>query len=125
MIMSFLHVGLGGAIGAMLRFGVVIATARVTAGGMPLGIMGINVLGSFLMGLVVVFTLQKGLAHLNPLLLTGLLGGFTTFSAFSLEAFTLYERGAPAAAAAYVVLSVGLSLGGLAAGVMLARGIWG
>ncbi len=125
MIMSFLQVGLGGAIGAMLRFGMVSAMARVSVLGMPVGVLGVNVLGSFLMGMVTVYTLQKGLLHLNPLLIAGILGGFTTFSAFSLDAFTLYERGAVGAAATYVLLSVSLSIGGLVLGILLARGIWG
>jgi CrcB protein len=56
--------------------------------------------------------------------MTGVLGGFTTFSAFSLEAFTLYERGQIAAAGLYVVLSVALSLLGLGLGVLIVRGIW-
>ncbi|MEL6375777.1 MAG: CrcB family protein, partial [Pseudomonadota bacterium] len=60
----------------------------------------------------------------NPLVMTGILGGFTTFSAFSLEAFTLYERGETGAAALYVILSVVLSILGLALGVWLARGLW-
>lgn len=124
MFMTFLHVGLGGAIGAMLRFGAGMAAARVTFGGMPVGMLGVNVIGSVLMGVVVVYTAQKGLTHLNPFLMAGILGGFTTFSAFSLEAFALYERGAPGAAAAYVALSVALSIGGLAAGVGLARSLW-
>ena len=53
--------------------------------------------------------------------MTGFLGGFTTFSAFSLEAVTLYERGAVGQAAAYVTLSVGLSIGALVAGIWLGR----
>jgi len=75
------------------------------------------------MGVIMVLSFQRGFDHLNPFLMTGVLGGFTTFSAFSLEAFTLYERGQIVAAAAYVGLSVVLSLLGLALGVWLARGI--
>ncbi len=124
MWMTFLQVGLGGAIGSMLRFGVGLAAARHAGGGFPLGVLPVNVLGSFLMGMVVVYTFQKEATHLSPFLMAGVLGGFTTFSAFSLEAFTLYERGAVGTAALYVVLSVGLSILGLALGVWLARGIW-
>lgn len=124
MWMSFLMVGLGGALGAMLRFGTVTLMARVTLLGMPLGVMTINVLGSFIMGMITIYTQQKGLLHLNPLLVAGILGGFTTFSAFSLDAFMLVERGALGAAAAYVLLSVALSIGGLTLGIFLARGLW-
>ncbi|MFN3209217.1 MAG: fluoride efflux transporter CrcB [Roseovarius sp.] len=124
MWMTFLLVGLGGAIGSMLRFGVGLAAARHVSGGLPLGVLPVNIFGSFLMGMVVVYTFQKDLTQLNPFLMAGVLGGFTTFSAFSLEAFTLYERGAAGTAALYVILSVGLSIIGLALGIWLARGIW-
>jgi CrcB protein len=60
----------------------------------PLGVLTVNVLGSFAMGLFVGLAAQRGLTHLSPFVATGILGGFTTFSAFSLETVTLYERGA-------------------------------
>lgn len=110
--------------GSMLRFGVGQAMARHVAGGFPLGVLPVNIVGSFLMGTVVVYTFHKDITHLNPFLMAGVLGGFTTFSAFSLEAFTLYERGAVGTAALYVILSVALSILGLALGIWLARGIW-
>ena len=75
------------------------------------------------MGVFVVAAAHRGLTHLSPFVMTGLLGGFTTFSAFSLETVTLMERGQLGAAAAYVALSVVLSVGGLMLGVMLARGV--
>jgi CrcB protein len=87
-------------------------------------IIAVNVIGSFLMGVFVVAAAQRGLTHLSPLVMTGILGGFTTFSAFSLEAVTLYERGAVGLAAAYVGLSVMLSIGGLFAGLLFARGVF-
>jgi CrcB protein len=87
-------------------------------------VLGVNVIGSFVMGVFVVMAAHRGLTHLSPLVLTGLLGGFTTFSAFSLEAVTLIERGQAFHAAAYVALSVGLSIAGLAMGMLLARGIF-
>ena len=124
MIMTFLHVALGGAIGAMLRFAVGLGAVRFAAFGFPVGVLLVNVLGSFLMGLFAVYSFHRGVQHLNPLVMTGVLGGFTTFSAFSLEAFTLYERGEIGAAGLYVALSVGVSLLALVAGVVLARGIW-
>jgi len=97
---------------------------RVISSGIPLGVLSVNVLGSFAMGAFTVYSFHRGLQHLNPFVMTGVLGGFTTFSAFSLEAFTLYERGQIAAAGLYVVLSVALSLLGLGLGVLMARGIW-
>jgi len=90
----------------------------------PLAILTVNVAGSFLMGVFVVAAANKGLTHLSPFVMTGLLGGFTTFSAFSLEAVTLIERGQITAAGAYVALSVGLSLGGLMLGLWIARGVF-
>ncbi len=124
MILAFLQVGLGGALGAMLRFGAGLLALRLVGAGFPVGVLGVNVLGSFLMGLCVVYLGTRGLTHLSPLLMTGVLGGFTTFSAFSLEAYTLFERGAVGQAALYVGLSVGLSIGALVLGVTLARGLW-
>lgn len=90
----------------------------------PLAILSVNILGSFLMGLFVVMAAQRGLTHLSPFVMTGLLGGFTTFSAFSLETVTLIERGALGQAVVYIILSVALSVAGLALGMALARGIW-
>ena len=123
MISTLLQVALGGALGASARFLAGLALAREVSG-VPVAILAVNVLGSLLMGLAVVWTARSGQTALSPFLMTGLLGGFTTFSAFSLEAYTLFERGQSGAAAAYVGLSVGLSIAGLAAGVILARGIW-
>ena len=115
---------MGGAIGAVLRFGTGLAVLRLVGPGFPLGVLSVNVIGSFLMGVFVVFAFQRDMQHLSPFFMTGVLGGFTTFSAFSLEAFTLFERGQITAAALYVALSVGLSIAALVLGVVLARGIW-
>ncbi len=93
-------------------------------GSFPVQILTVNIAGSFLMGVFVVVAANRGLTHLSPLLMTGLLGGFTTFSAFSLEAVTLYERGDVGQAALYVTLSVGLSIAGLMAGLWVARGVF-
>ncbi|MAU53437.1 MAG: fluoride efflux transporter CrcB [Roseovarius sp.] len=123
MIFAFLQVGIGGAIGSCLRYGAGLAVLRLVGpGGFPLGVIAVNILGSFLMGIFAVLTIERELAHLNPLVMAGLLGGFTTFSAFSLEAVTLWERGAMGEAALYVGLSVGLSIGALMLGAALARG---
>ena len=83
-----------------------------------------NIIGSFLMGVFVVAAANRGLTHLSPLVMTGILGGFTTFSAFSLETVTLIERGQVTSAALYVLASVGLSVLGLTLGLWLARGIF-
>ncbi|MEM9755170.1 MAG: CrcB family protein, partial [Pseudomonadota bacterium] len=89
----------------------------------PLGVLTVNVVGSFLMGCFIGFAAQRGFTHLSPLVATGVLGGFTTFSAFSLEAVTLWERGETGLALAYVIGSVVLSIGALVLGLALARGL--
>lgn len=120
-----LLVACGGAIGSALRFLSGVAVLRLTGPqDFPLAIMSVNVIGSFLMGVFVVAAAHKGLTHLNPFVMTGVLGGFTTFSAFSLETVTLMERGAIGQAGLYVALSVGLSIVGLMAGLWLARGVF-
>ena len=106
-------VALGGAIGSVLRF----ATAQAVP--FPLGTLTVNVAGSFLIGLF--FVVLAGRAWAQPLVLTGILGGFTTFSAFSLDTLRLVEGGRALAAGGYVVASVALSLGACALGVMAGR----
>jgi len=125
MISTVSLVALGGAIGAACRYLVGVGMMRVLGpADFPLAILTVNIIGSFLMGAFVVAAAQKGLTHMSPFVMTGVLGGFTTFSAFSLEAITLMERGQIAAAGAYVALSVGLSLGGLMLGLWIARGVF-
>ena len=124
MIGTLAQVALGGAIGASARWGLDRWITHIAGPGFPLGVMFCNVIGSLLMGLFIVTAAHKGLTQLSPLIATGLLGGFTTFSAFSLEAVNLMERGEATQALAYVGLSVGASLGGLYAGMMIARGLF-
>ncbi|MEQ9036998.1 MAG: fluoride efflux transporter CrcB [Silicimonas sp.] len=121
---NLISVALGGAIGASLRYLTGIGMVRLLGHTpFPVAIILVNVLGSFLMGVFVVAAAHRGLTHLSPLVMTGFLGGFTTFSAFSLEAVTLYERGDVGQAALYVALSVVLSIGGLVAGLWFARAV--
>lgn len=115
------QVALGGALGASARYLAGVAALRFLGPGFPWATFGVNVLGSFFMGVLVVVLAHKGGNALAPLLMTGLLGGFTTFSAFSLDAVTLFERGQAGLAAAYVLGSVVLALAGLAAGLAAAR----
>jgi len=124
MLNAFLSVALGGAIGASARFGAGLVLVRAFGNGFPVAVLAVNIVGSFLMGLFVVWSFQRGMEQWNLFVMTGILGGFTTFSAFSLEAFTLFEKGQVGAAGLYVALSVVLSLLGLFAGVTLARGLW-
>lgn len=121
--MSVWLVFLGGGIGSVLRYGMSSISVRWVGSGFPYGTLAINVLGSFLMGAVAqYFLVRTGLPQgLRLFLTTGLLGGFTTFSTFSLESVLLYQRGDTAAAASYVLASIVLGLGGLIAGWTLLR----
>ncbi len=123
--LGFVIVFLGGGFGAALRHGINQAAARLVGTAFPCGTMFINVVGSLAMGLIAeYFALKGGLPQRWLLFLTtGILGGFTTFSAFSLEAALLYERGQVAAAAVYVVGSVVLAIGALFAGLAIVRAV--
>jgi CrcB protein len=117
-----LQVALGGAIGASARYMTGLMMARLLGKGFPYGTLTVNIVGSFLMGVLVVVLAQTG-NRFAPLLMTGILGGFTTFSAFSLDAVTLYERGQVAVAGGYVAASVIVSIAALFAGLLLARSL--
>jgi CrcB protein len=121
--MGFLIVFLGGGIGAALRHGVNLLSARLLGTGFNYATLFENVSGSLVMGLLVGYFAFAGGAsqHWRLFLTTGILGGYTTFSAFSLDSVLLYERGELGQAALYVVLSVGLSIAGLFAGLALVR----
>jgi CrcB protein len=121
--MGYLIVFLGGGLGAALRQGINIASARLLGTAFPYGTLTINITGSLVMGLIAGYFAFKGDAsqHWRLFLTTGILGGYTTFSAFSLDAALLYERGALGLAALYVAASVVLSIAGLFAGLALAR----
>lgn len=118
-----LAVGAGGAIGAVARYLLSSAVMRWSGGTFPYGTLAVNVIGCFVMGLVVgLIALRLSLPQAAQLFLTaGLLGGFTTFSAFSLDAVVLYERHAYGQAAGYVLASVILSVGALVAGLAATR----
>jgi fluoride exporter len=120
---AFIIVFLGGGLGAALRHGVNLAAARLVGTAFPYGTLFINIAGSLAMGLIAEYLALKAGApqRWRLFMMTGILGGFTTFSAFSLEAALLYERGQLAAAATYVVTSVGLAVGALFAGLAIVR----
>ncbi len=122
MFSSLVYVALGGALGASLRYLTGLWVVRLVGHGFPMAIITVNIVGSFLMGAFVVFAAQRGMTHLSPLVMTGFLGGFTTFSAFSLEAVTLFERGQIGAAAGYVGISVIGSIAALMLGIWVMRG---
>lgn len=123
--MGFIIVFIGGGIGAALRHGFNLAFARLLGTAFPYATLFENVTGSIVMGLLIaLFAFRSGVPqHWQLFLTTGILGGYTTFSTFSLDVAVLYERGEVGMAALYVLLSVGLSIAGLFAGMSLVRGL--
>ncbi len=126
---SYLLVFLGAGIGGALRHGVNLGCARYGGVAFPWGTLTVNVAGSFIMGALAAWlAFRAGEGWSQPLrlfLATGILGGFTTFSAFSLDAVLIWERGEAGLAAAYAAASVVLSIAGLVAGLALVRTVAG
>ena len=122
--MLYLIVFLGAGIGGALRHGVNVGSAKLFGYGFPFGTMIVNVVGSFLMGLLAgYFAFRPGIGqHVRLFLTTGILGGFTTFSAFSLDTALLVERHSYGMAAGYAVGSVAASVSALFFGLALFRG---
>ena len=121
MFQSILQVALGGAVGAVLRYLTNVGAKQAFGPGYPYGTLIVNIVGSFLMGFLVVILARKGGNHLAPFLMTGVLGGFTTFSAFSLDTLAIWERGEPVSAFIYVAVSGLVSLAAIVAGLYVAR----
>ena len=121
--MLYLIVFLGAGIGGALRHGVNVGSARLFGYGFPYGTLIVNVVGSFLMGVLAgYFAFRPGIGqHARLFLTTGILGGFTTFSAFSLDTALLVERHAYGMAAGYAVGSVAASVSALFFGLALFR----
>ena len=122
-VINYLLVFFGGGLGASLRHTVNIACAKCIGTAFPYGTFIINISGSTVMGLIAGYLAFQGevTQHWRLFLMTGILGGYTTFSAFSLDAALLYERGALGLAGFYVLGSVGFSIAGLFAGLALVR----
>lgn len=120
-----LLVALGGAVGSVCRYLVGVGALRLMGPSFPWGTLAVNVAGSFAIGILAELIVARfgASAELRLLLITGFLGGFTTFSAFALDAVTLFERGASLAAATYLVLSIGASIAAAIAGIGLMRSL--
>ncbi|MEN3791571.1 fluoride efflux transporter CrcB [Fulvimarina sp. MAC3] len=120
---NLLIVMAGGGLGAGMRHLSNLAAARILGMGFPWGTVFVNVFGSFLMGLVVELLARKfGMSqHWRLFIATGFLGGFTTFSSFSLDTVNLIDRGATGIAFAYVLASVLLGISGLFAGLSFGK----
>ncbi len=106
--MQWLAIALGGALGAVSRFGVNKLVAESFDSRFPIGTLLVNVLGSFAMGIFYVLIIEKGLlpAEWRPFIMTGLLGAFTTFSTYSLDALNLWQTGHVSMAVSYILMSV-------------------
>lgn len=125
MISTIASIAAGGAIGALARHGVNLSAVAILGHGFPWGTMIVNIAGSFFMGIMIAV-----LGHiwhppeaLRLFLVTGFLGAFTTFSAFSLDAVTLWERGEILQAGLYTATSVTLSIAALIAGLLITRSL--
>jgi CrcB protein len=120
---TYLAVAAGGAVGASGRYGFVAAVGLLFHPGFPIGTLTANVAGSFLMGVLVeiLALVWSPPEAVRSFLVVGVLGAFTTFSAFSMEAVELLRQGATVAALAYILASVILSLAGVFAGMRLLR----
>ena len=120
---TLIAVAAGGAIGAALRYLFAAQIGRLLGAGFPWGILATNILGSFVMGVLVEgFALKWNLSPETRAFLTvGVLGGFTTFSAFSLETVLMIDRGDYATALFYILASVILAVGAVFAGLQVSR----
>ena len=121
--LNWLAIAVGGTLGCWLRYGQTLMVQSIWGREFPSATLSINVIGSFLMGFLFVATTER--IDMSPALrvgiLTGFLGGYTTFSTFSMETLLLVQNGAWLRALLYVVLSVALGFGGAVLGVFLAR----
>ena len=127
LLMQYLVIGLGGALGSMLRFGLgslIDSNVQKTGYIFPWGTIIVNVTGCFVIGFIYTISIGEGRMMLSSLtrqfIMIGILGGYTTFSSFSLQTLTLAQSGQWWGAAANVVLSVVLCLAGVWLGAMLA-----
>ncbi len=126
-MIKLLLVALGGAVGSSARYLFGVQATRLFGAGWPYGTLGVNVVGGLLMGVLAGWLAHRGgvdQERWRVLLGVGVLGGFTTFSAFSLETALMIERRDYAGAAGYVALSVVLSVGALFAGLLLSRRVF-
>jgi len=122
MLQNVLWVAAGGAVGSVLRFAVSLASPRVFTPDLPIGTFLVNVLGSFVIGLPYSFAERESFSeHATAFLFVGLLGAFTTFSAFSLDSVRLFQEGRTLAAAAYILGSNAGALIAALTGYMLGK----
>ncbi len=123
MLINLLAAGLGGAIGSMLRLSFGLAASALLGTRFPWATLGVNIIGSFLIGVAVILIGDKILAHdlWRPFFVVGLLGAFTTFSSFSLDTLLLLQQGNYNSAIAYVATSFLVCLAATLGGMQLSR----
>jgi CrcB protein len=120
---AYLAVAIGGTLGCWARYAMTLLVQGVFGSAFPYATLSINVIGSFFMGLIFTGTLERIAVgpHLRLGILTGFLGGFTTFSTFAMETLLLAEQGETGKSALYIVLSVAVGVAAAAAGAYLGR----
>lgn len=125
MLKTLLLIAAGGAIGAVMRFLTQVTVYEIAGRGFPYGTLTVNVLGSFLMGLLSIFLVEKFnlSAEWHLAILVGVLGSFTTFSTFSIETLVLFEQGDLFKAMSNILLSIILCIGSVWIGAYLAKQI--
>ncbi|MBW9067405.1 fluoride efflux transporter CrcB [Agrobacterium pusense] len=125
-MINIVLVAAGGAIGSVFRYLVGVWSVRLAGVNFPWGTLTVNVVGSFLIGLLVELVARRLNASMEMrlFLVTGVLGGFTTFSSFSLDAASLFERGALGLSAVYVLASLSVSIAAVFAGLALGRNLF-
>ncbi len=125
MINTIVAIAAGGAIGALMRHGVNITAAKLLGMNFPYGTLTVNILGSFLMGAAIVIfaNIWQPSEAMRVFLITGFLGAFTTFSTFSMDFATLFERGEYILSGVYLSVSVILSIAALFAGMAIVRSL--
>ncbi|WP_313614460.1 fluoride efflux transporter CrcB [Rhizobium sp.] len=125
-MVNIVLVAAGGAIGSVFRYLVGVWSVRLAGPSFPWGTLAVNVAGSFLIGLLVELVARRLNASMEMrlFLVTGVLGGFTTFSSFSLDAVALFERGALGLSAVYVITSLVVSIAAVFAGLALGRSLF-
>jgi fluoride exporter len=124
-MMTYVAIAIGGTLGCWARYGMTNLIQTIYGRDFPYATLSINVLGSFLMGFLFVETLERLTVspELRTGILTGFIGGFTTFSTFSMEILLLAERGFAAKGLLYLLLSIGLGLAGAFGGAYIARNL--
>jgi fluoride exporter len=122
---AYLAVAIGGTLGCWARYAMTLLVQGVLGSAFPYATLSINVIGSFFMGLIFTGTLERITVspHLRLGILTGFLGGFTTFSTFAMETLLLAEQGETGKSALYIVLSVAVGVAAAAAGAYLGRNL--